>query len=127
MSAPRKNSPSSTAPTPPSQADTVDAAWAGEIEHAFSSTTWGFRRVEIKPPARAKAQPERSEDRKALLRRLRQREMRKPLEISVRYRGGPECWWEIVARGRVWRFPGYVSLHDALAHVNASHWPRRSS
>jgi hypothetical protein len=126
MSGPREKKPSSTAPTPPSERTTAEAAWAGEIEQAFSSTTWGFRRVEIRPPARAKSQPERSEDLKALLVRLRRREMRKPLEVTVRFRGGPECWWELTARGRVWRFPGYVALHDALAHINASHWPKRA-
>lgn len=38
--------------------------------------------------------------------------------MIVRFRGGAECWWEITARGNVWRAPGYVSLHDVMARIN---------
>lgn len=46
------------------------------------------------------------------------REPRENLTITVRYRGGPECWWEIKARGETVRLPGYVHLHDALMAIN---------
>lgn len=37
--------------------------------------------------------------------------------MSVTYRGGPECWWEIKARGEVWRVPGVIALHDVMRHI----------
>jgi hypothetical protein len=35
----------------------------------------------------------------------------------VTYRGGAEAWWSIKARGRVWRRPGTLALHDVLQDV----------
>lgn len=49
---------------------------------------------------------------------LVRRDRRSPLLISVRYRGGPEAWYEVEARGRSYRFPGSVCLHDALELIN---------
>lgn len=46
------------------------------------------------------------------------RNARDPLTIKVSYRGGPECWWEIHARGVVVRRPGVVALHDLLMELN---------
>lgn len=37
--------------------------------------------------------------------------------MTVRYRGGPEAWFEVKARGRSWRFPGVTALYDALVTV----------
>lgn len=48
---------------------------------------------------------------------LPRRSPRDLMGLTVRYRGGPEAWWEVHARGRVWRFPGYVCLHDALSTI----------
>lgn len=45
------------------------------------------------------------------------RNPRDPLTVMVRYRGGPEGWIEVHARGSMGRFPGHVSLFDALAEV----------
>lgn len=50
--------------------------------------------------------------------RLVPRDAREPLTVTVTYRGGPECWWEIRARGTVIRRPGVTSLHDVLSHLN---------
>lgn len=52
------------------------------------------------------------------LRRLAERDARAPLQVQVSYRGGAEAWWELRARGRVWRFPGHHSIHDVLMWVN---------
>jgi len=38
--------------------------------------------------------------------------------VSIQYRGGPEAWYEIRARGRIYRFPGSMYLHDALEQIN---------
>lgn len=76
------------------------------------STTFGWRKVKIgqAPQAgmtgRRKATP---------LSALAKRDPRKPLSITVTFRGGPECWWELRARGAVVRRPGHLQLHDVLS------------
>lgn len=50
--------------------------------------------------------------------RLLPRNPREPLTITVTYRGGAECWWEIRSRGTVLRRPGSVALHDVLSDLN---------
>lgn len=42
---------------------------------------------------------------------------RQPLTIKVTYRGGNEAWYEVHARGRSGRFPGYTALHDVMDQV----------
>jgi len=49
--------------------------------------------------------------------RLTQHPQRTPLTIQVSYRGGAECWWTIKARGRTWRRPGTLALHDVLQDI----------
>jgi hypothetical protein len=48
---------------------------------------------------------------------LSRRDHRKPLWIEVHYRGGPEMWFELRARGATRRYPGHVCLADALADI----------
>jgi hypothetical protein len=45
------------------------------------------------------------------------RDRRKPLTLTISYRGGPEQWFEIHARGSIGRFPGYVALSDVMAAI----------
>lgn len=42
---------------------------------------------------------------------------RHELEVRISYRGGSEAWWTVRARGRVWRRPGTLALHDVLMDV----------
>lgn len=42
---------------------------------------------------------------------------RERLTITVSHRGGAESWWELRARGRVWRRPGWMALEDVLADI----------
>jgi hypothetical protein len=88
---------------------------AGEIEQAFASATWEFRKVKIeRPPG-----PNTAAARRASFRaRLARRDARRPLEATIRYRGGPESWWEISARGRLYRFPGWWALDDVCTVLN---------
>ena len=79
------------------------------------STTWEWKRVKIAQPPQAKEHAERSE---SSLRSLLPWPRRKPLHLSVVYRGGPECWWEIRSRGRVIRRPGVMALHDVLKEIH---------
>jgi hypothetical protein len=93
-----------------------DNAGDGDGEQPFPSTTWEFKRVKVRRPPEATGTAA-AEQRPSGRRRAR--EPRDPLGVVVRYRGGSECWWQIEARGRTYRFPGWVSIHDALARINA--------
>jgi hypothetical protein len=37
--------------------------------------------------------------------------------VTVAWRGGPESWWLVTARGRHGVFPGYAALEDVMAGV----------
>lgn len=37
--------------------------------------------------------------------------------LQVTYRGGPESWWLVTARGRHGCFPGHLALEDVMAQV----------
>lgn len=50
--------------------------------------------------------------------RLTTRDPREPLTITVTYRGGAECWYEIRARGTTIRRPGHVAIHDLFRWIN---------
>ena len=75
------------------------------------STTWGWRRVKISRPPEAGT---RSGAQRRTLHALRKRDPRQPLTVTVVYRGGSECWWELRSRGVVIRRPGHNALHDVL-------------
>lgn len=79
-----------------------------------ASTTWAWRRVKIASPAGG----QRDSAPKALRwRHLSRWDRRRPLTITVKYRGGEECWYEVRARGSMGRFPGVVAIHDVIDEV----------
>lgn len=80
-----------------------------------SSTTWAYRRVKVRRPAGGQKPVGARAARWAL---RSPRAAREPLTLTVKYRGGPECWYEIHARGEVGRFPGTTALHDAMEEIN---------
>jgi len=84
-------------------------------EQVFPSTTWRWKHVKIKPPARAQSTSE-VEDEPAS--RLGLRDRRRALWIEVRFLGGSECWWLIRARGRQWRIPGDRCVEDLMHRIN---------
>lgn len=92
-------------------------ASAEEANTRSGSTTWGWKRVKISPTAggqRARvAKPPRWY-------KLPRRDPRQPLSITVSYRGGQECWYEVHARGSIGRFPGHVALHDVMSEITRS-------
>ena len=51
-------------------------------------------------------------------------DLKKPITVRLKYRGGPEGWVEVRARGRVWRYPGVTAIHDVLLRSlgHPSHW-----
>lgn len=83
-------------------------------ERSFPSTTWSWRRVKVSPPPEARGQSARRAGRWF---GRPPWPVRTPLHITVKYRGGPECWYEVHARGCIGRFPGHVALHDAIREI----------
>lgn len=78
------------------------------------STTWAWRRVKIAPAPQAESDAERSE---SALGSLLPWPRRRPLTLTLRYRGGSEAWYEIRVRGRTIRRPGHVALHDLWREI----------
>lgn len=78
------------------------------------STTWGWRKVKIStaPQANSDSRPKGVNPRS-----LARRDPRKPLQVTIVFRGGAECWWEIRARGVVLRRPGYWAIHDVMTEL----------
>jgi hypothetical protein len=52
-----------------------------------------------------------------------------PLDVRLRYAGGPEASIEVRYRGRTERFPGWVQLIDVLQFINGQtdRFPDRST
>jgi hypothetical protein len=112
-------------PSPPvlgvCRVSTSGTSWwwmlAAVYRRSFENTTftrWVPETDKIKPATRQGTQSERSEGAKPY-RARRQRDMYKSIWIEVRFRGGPEASWLITARGRTWRYPGHMALHDCLS------------
>lgn len=75
------------------------------------STTWGFRKVKIS--RRRNGQETRRRSRPSL-RSLPKWEKNRSLSLSVRWLGGSEEWFEIRARGHVYKRPGWTCLSDVM-------------
>lgn len=89
----------------------------GDSEQTFGSTRFEFRRVKITraPQARTTSAPQ------ALRwRRLPRRDWRKPLTLTISYRGGAEAWVEIHARGDIGRYPGSAQIIDILGDMTGN-------
>lgn len=78
------------------------------------STTYTWKRVKMTPPRRG---PTSTAPKAPLRARLSRWNPRDSLTITVKYRGGSECWYELKARGRTYRVPGYVDLHSVMEGV----------
>lgn len=90
----------------------VGSAWQNT---RLESTTWEWRRVKIRRPAGGQTdQPPKA----SFWRRFPRRDAREPITISMKLRGGPECWIEVHARGSIGRYPGSTALWDVLADIN---------
>jgi hypothetical protein len=46
--------------------------------------------------------------------------MRSPVTLTIKLRGGPECWVEVHARGGIGRYPGVTAIYDVLRDVTNS-------
>jgi hypothetical protein len=90
-----------------------------ETNTCTPSTRWVTKRVKVTPAPKAHAR-QSGEARPP----LSERNPRDPLTVTMVYRGGPEGYWEVRARGRVWRFPGHVAVFDMMRVITACHSPR---
>lgn len=53
---------------------------------------------------------------KAALRRIRLNR-RERMTITIKHRGGAESWWELRARGNVYRRPGHTCIEDIFTDI----------
>ena len=87
---------------------------SNEDEQSFPSTTWSWEYRKIKAPHGRTTQGARSA-RRFVSMPMRMR--RNPLNIRVTWRGGPECWYQVDARGSWIRIPGHLSFHDVMTTI----------
>lgn len=45
------------------------------------------------------------------------------MTLTIQFRGGKECWYEIRGRGRTIRRPGVIALHDIMREFYADFMP----
>lgn len=88
---------------------------SAEGEHVFSSTTWEYRKVKIRRPPDGHID---SRPKAGHFHGLPPRPIREPITLTVSWRGGGEAWYEVKARGRTGRFPGWLGLHDVMMAIN---------
>ena len=80
-----------------------------------SSTTWTWQRDRIrKDPAPQAAQGAK----RRRWSHLGRRNAADRLTITIKYRGGNECWYHVEARGSNGAFPGVMALHDVMREIN---------
>lgn len=91
-----------------------DMAANHESNERFPSTTWEWKKVMVK---RRPQGPSDTAAEGVLIPPLSRRDSRTPLTLTIRYRGGPEAWWEVKARGRTWRRPGWIALQDLMTEI----------
>lgn len=83
-------------------------------EHTFPSTTseWEWRKIKRRPQGTDTARAKRGR-----WYGLATWPRRRTLSIQITWRGGPESWWLVKARGRHGVFPGFLSIEDVMAAV----------
>lgn len=80
------------------------------------STTFAWRRVKIARPPEAR-QARGPKGLHTWVARTRWNLRKDPIVLRVRYRGGPEAWYEVEARGAKARLTGTVALHDLMLAI----------
>lgn len=95
--------------------DTRQMGSEREPNGRLPSNTFGWRYVKI---SRAPQASDTARRRRSAWWSRPERNPREPLTLTVKYRGGPECWYEIHARGCTGRFPGHVTIHDIMTVIN---------
>jgi hypothetical protein len=91
------------------------------------STTYAWKRVRIPgTPERARVSGSEATSSGRFSRTWPRRD---PLTLTIKYRGGSEGWYEVRARGRVFRRPGWVDVETLMRDVygESSSWDDPSS
>ncbi len=83
-------------------------------EQTFPSTTWQWKRVKMKPPS---AGQDGARAKRGRWHGFPVWPRQRPLTVKIVYRGGPESWWLVTARGRHGVFPGVAALEDVMRQV----------
>ena len=91
----------------------MDSDTEPNISSPSTTTRWKYIKIEVPPTGPRDSRP------KGVLPPLSRSAMREPLTITTRLRGGPELWWELRARGRVFRVPGSLALHDVMEWIHS--------
>jgi hypothetical protein len=78
------------------------------------STTFAWRKVKMKPPP---AGHDTARAKRGRWHHLPRWPRTRDLTIKVAYRGGPESWWLVTARGSTGVFPGHLALEDVMVDV----------
>lgn len=81
------------------------------VDGILPSTTWRSTRVKVSPAPQATGTARRSRSTWKGRSPWRRRDK---LTLKIHYRGGPECWFEIEARGLTGRFIGSDCLYDVM-------------
>ncbi len=78
------------------------------------STTFQWRKVKMKPPP---AGHDTARAKRGRWSRFSTWPRRRSLTIEIVWRGGPESWWLVKARGSHGVFPGHMAIEDVMAQV----------
>lgn len=83
-------------------------------EQPFPSTPFGWRRVKLSEHPQGTSTARRNA---APPPRKRRRDLSQRLQVTIIYRGGPECSYLVSFEDRSWRFCGAEQLHDVVQKV----------
>lgn len=86
----------------------------GGSEHPFGSTRFVTKHVRMARPPEARSY---SGPKGLRWRKLPRLDWRKPVHLTITYRGGAEAWVEIHARGDIGRYTGNAQIIDILMDI----------
>lgn len=81
------------------------------------STQWTWEMRKIRRAAGPRPDSAGAAGTTGLARRSGDLPRKTSVTITVRYRGGPEAWWELRSVYGVCRVPGHIAIHDVMRLV----------
>lgn len=87
---------------------------AEEANASSVSTSWEWKRVKIRRPAGGQTH---SRPKGGRWRSLPPRRRQDTTIISLKYREGGECWYEVTSRGKTGMMPGWRDLHSVVEEI----------
>jgi hypothetical protein len=91
----------------------MSVEWDANKGSRSTTSEWEWKKIRRRPKGPSSASTKSASSSVALSAWPR----REPLTVTVVYRGGPEAWVELRARGEVIRVPGSLALFDALERL----------